>query len=453
MIGVIKSFAKKIGMDGAIAFSSGGRIIQAVAGVLSIIFIATFLTPEEQGFYYTFGSILGIQVFFELGMTTIITQFVAHESAHLRVTGEGITGEQYYISRLGSLYRFCVKWYLIISVLLTLALVVVGVFYFRKYGDESVDVEWKLPWLLLVIGTALKLFQSPITSILMGIGKVKEISELTFYQQIAVPLVMWGGLALGLKLYVVGFSSLASVLVWFFYIILKGLGKYLKVITRVNVTDRVSYLTEIFPLQWKMAISWISGYFIFQLFNPVLFATDGPVVAGKMGMTLQVLSGISALSSAWMSTKVPLFSNLIELKQYQELDSVFNRTLHQMLGVIVVLLLVFLSGLLILQKIQLVVAGIVVSERLLSFLPALLLSVTTVLQSVVSSWAVYLRCHMQEPYLVSSVVSGILCCLSTFICGNVWGLYGVVVGYFIVVMIIFPWNLRIFKTKKLIWHN
>ncbi len=452
-MGYIKSFAKKIGMDGAIAFSSGARIVQAVAGALTIFFIATFLSSEEQGFYYTFGSILGIQVFFELGMTTIITQFVAHESAHLNVTSEGITGDQYYISRLASLYRFCVKWYLIISVLLTLALVVVGVFYFRKYGDASIAVDWKLPWIILVIGTALKLFQSPITSILMGIGKVKEMSEMTFYQQIVVPLVMWGGLVLGLKLYVVGISSLASVLVWFLYIIIKGLGKYLKVITKINVSDRVNYLTEIFPLQWKMAISWISGYFIYQLFNPVLFATDGPVVAGKMGMTLQVLSGISALSSAWMSTKIPLYSNLIELKQYHELDNVFNKTLRQMLGVSVVLVTIFLSGLFLLQRTQLCIAGIEIGERLLSFLPTLVLSITTILQSIISSWAIYLRCHMQEPYLITSVVLGILCCLSTFICGNVWGVYGVVVGYFIVVLIVFPWNYKIFRAKKLIWHN
>ena len=37
------------------------------------------------------------------------------------------------------------------------------------------------------------------------------------------------------------------------------------------------------------------GYFIFQLFNPVLFATEGAVVAGQMGMTLAALNGIKHL--------------------------------------------------------------------------------------------------------------------------------------------------------------
>src|SRR5208283_6098922 len=88
--------------------------------------------------------------------------------------------------------------------------------------------------------------------------------------------------------------------------------------------ERVSYKREIFPYQWKIAISWISGYFIFQLFNPILFATEGAVMAGKMGMTLVVLNGIFSLSFSWMSTKVPLYSNLIAQKKYRDLDHIFD---------------------------------------------------------------------------------------------------------------------------------
>lgn len=76
-------------------------------------------------------------------------------------------------------------------------------------------------------------------------------------------------------------------------------------------------------------MSWISGYFIFQLFNPVLFATEGAVIAGQMGMTLAALNGIQSLSLSWMTTKIPLYSGLIAQKQYRQLDIIFNRTLRQ----------------------------------------------------------------------------------------------------------------------------
>ena len=76
----IKNIARRLGVDKSIAYSSGGRIIGGFSGVASAFFITSFLTGVEQGFYYTFGSILALQVFFELGLTGIMTQYVAHEA-------------------------------------------------------------------------------------------------------------------------------------------------------------------------------------------------------------------------------------------------------------------------------------------------------------------------------------------------------------------------------------
>ena len=308
--------ARFIGMDGAIAYSSGSRIVGGVAGVLSVFFISTFLTGVEQGFYFTFGSILAMQVFFELGLTGIMTQFVAHEVSHLTLNEQlEYVGENRYKSRLASLIQFCVKWYTVLALVVFGFLLVVGYVYFNRYGADHTEINWQMPWLLICIGTAIKLFQSPFNSILMGLGKVKEMSKIGFWQQIILPSTVWTGLACGLKLYVVGISYLASVIIWQLFVYSTGLEKIVINLWRVNVIERVSYLKEIFPFQWKIALSWVSGYFIFQLFNPVLFATEGPVVAGQMGMTLIALNAIQAFSMSWLNTKVPLYSNLIAKKR------------------------------------------------------------------------------------------------------------------------------------------
>lgn len=167
----LKTIAQKIGMDKSIAYSSGARIVQGFTGVASVFFITSFLTGVEQGFYYTFGSILALQVFFELGLTGIMTQYVAHEASHLTLNdNKEYEGEERYKSRLSSLLRFCVKWYSVISVLVFVFLMIVGYVYFNKYGDTHSDVEWQTPWILICVGTAIKLFQSPFNSILMGLG-------------------------------------------------------------------------------------------------------------------------------------------------------------------------------------------------------------------------------------------------------------------------------------------
>ncbi|WP_431243073.1 hypothetical protein ACQ9BO_26135 [Flavobacterium sp. P21] len=102
----------------------------------------------------------------------------------------------------------------------------------------------------------------------------------------------------------------------------------------------INYRLEIFPFQWKIALSWISGYFIFQLFNPVLFATEGAVVAGQMGMTLTVLNSIFSLAFSWISTKVPVFSSLIAQKNYKDLDALFDKTLLQSTALNILFLIV-----------------------------------------------------------------------------------------------------------------
>lgn len=103
---------------------------------------------------------------------------------------------------------------------------------------------------------------------------MKDMSKIGFYGQIINPLCIWLGLVLGLKLYVMGIGFAMSVVIWQVYVIRKGLYRILTNLLKTKVSEKVNYFNEIFPYQWRIALSWISGYFIFQLFNPVLFATE-----------------------------------------------------------------------------------------------------------------------------------------------------------------------------------
>lgn len=449
---IVVRLARKIGMDGAIAYSSAARVFQAVASIATLFFIARYLGEEEQGYYYTFGSIIAIQVFFELGLTSIITQYVAHEAVHVVITEQTVTGDRKYQSRLASLLRFCIKWYTIISFILLAALIVVGFIFFSRYNTQN-DISWQYPWVLLSFATAIKLFQSPLTSYITGVGKVKEMNAMMFYQQISIPTVTWLCLIFNLKLYALGISVIVSCVVWMLYMYRKDISVIFRQMWNVVVVERVGYMKEIFPMQWRIAISWISGYFIFQLFNPVLFATDGPIVAGQMGMTLQVLNGIQAFSISWFSTKVPLMSGLIELRKYEELDSSFNKTMKQMIFVCLMLILCMFVFFTILWNTNLSLGDSLVSNRFLGLVPLSMLSLCMFLNVIVNAWATYLRCHKKEPFLLNSIVSGLLCCLSTIFIGRVYGLYGIVIGYTLICIMMFPWGYWIYKTKKIEWHK
>lgn len=452
---ILVRLAQKIGMDGAIAYSSAGRIFAAFSGVFSIFFIAAFLSGDEQGYYYTFGSILAIQTFFELGFTDIIIQYVAHEVAHLTLI-EDLTyiGEEKYRSRLTFLIRFCMKWYLVIAIAFFILVNIVGFVFFSSYGTKGSEVDWKLPWLILTFGTALKLLQSPFTAIFNGLGRVKEMMKISFYQQLILPISQWIMFVCGLKLYVVGIASMLGVLVWFVFVYRTNLKELFLNLLRGEVTEKINYMKEIFPYQWRMALSWISGFFIFHLFNPVLFATEGAVVAGQMGMTVQVLNAIQGFSHSWQSTKLPLYCRLIEMKQYDELDRTFNKTLRQMLSVCISILFLFYIVVILLRQTRLSIGGTVFADRFLPYLPMVLMTIPVLTNLFVSSWAAYLRCHKQEPFLVNSVVMGVLCCLSTVLLGKYYGLYGITIGYCcLCVFVSLPWSYIIFTNKKIEWHG
>lgn len=445
----ILNIFRRLGLDKSIAYSSGARVVQAFTGVASILFIAQFLTKTEQGFYYTFGSIIAIQIFFELGLTNIITQYVAHEASHLKwIDSTHLEGEQKYHSRLAHLLRFSVKWYAVIGIIFFIVLLGVGYWFFSYYSPTNDEVIWVFPWILVSIGTILKLFIAPLMSILMGLDRVKEVMKMQFYQQLIIPFSTWIGLALGWHLYVLGIASLLSVVYVVIYIGTTDLKGILKNLWHVQLTDRVCYMKEIFPYQWKIALSWVSGYFIFQLFNPVLFATEGAVVAGQMGMTLAALNGIMAFSQSWITTKVPLWSKLIALKDYAQLDRIFNTTIKQVSVVCLGLIAVLVFGIWSLKALH-----IPLGYRFLNWLPLIFLLIPLFLNQWVNGWATYLRCHKKEPFLVNSIVGGILCCLSTIILGKYFGVVGMTAGYCFITAIISLWGYRIFITCKKNWHG
>lgn len=446
---------KIIGIDKAIAYSSSARVIQGGAGVVSIFFISAFLSGIEQGFYFTFASILALQVFFELGLTGIMTQYVAHEVSHLTLSENGeYEGENIYKSRLASLVHFCAKWYTVLAVAVLFFLLVVGFIYFNKYGETDTErVNWQIPWILICFVTAIQLLIAPFTSIFTGLGFVKETSKISFYQQIASPLCIWVGLAMGLGLYVTAIAHMITVLVWFYIVFKNGLFKVLSVLWQVVVNESVDYIKEIFPYQWRIALSWISGYFIFQLFNPVLFATEGPIVAGQMGMTLTALNAISAFSMSWLNTKVPIYSQLIARKEYLQLDTLFDKTQKQMLLVCLSLLAFFYVFLIILRWLHISIGEGLLADRFLSSSPLVLMIIPIIINQYNNSWATYLRCHKKEPLLVYSIVAGLLCMASTLMLGNLYGLYGVTIGYCSIRVVMMPWIYNIYKNKKNEWHG
>ena len=158
-------------MDRAIAYTIMGRSWSAMAGIVTVLLIARFLTPNEQGYYYTFSSLVALQIIFELGFSFVVLQLAAHERAQLTFLPDGrVEGNPVAHARLASVLQMSVRWYSIAGLLMAAALLPAGIHFFGVHQPAGLVVVWRLPWCLLVVAAMLAFQIDPVFSFLEGYG-------------------------------------------------------------------------------------------------------------------------------------------------------------------------------------------------------------------------------------------------------------------------------------------
>ncbi len=282
-----------------------------MAGAVTLLAVAHSLTAVEQGYYYTFNSILGLQVFFELGLGYVLTIIVSHEVSNLTWTAQGtLVGLDIAKHRLSRFLHALSKWYLAAAILTNLIVMPVGLVFLA--GKTIAPAAWRGPWMALVLVTSFNLFATAGLSFLEGTGLVAEVARWRFFMAV----VSFGGHSGslsdpgGVGLLSAALSVTATVLLSAFYLITSRGRLFVDLMRAPGSATGFSWRTEVWPFQWRVSASWISGYLVFQLFNPILFKYQGPVEAGRMGMSLSVITGTMAIGAAWMNTKGPQLGQL-----------------------------------------------------------------------------------------------------------------------------------------------
>lgn len=438
------------GVDRAIGYTLIGRGLSVITGPITLLLIASYLTPAEQGYYFTFGNIIGLQIFFELGLGGVISQFASHEKARLDWTPEGtLEGDEASKSRLASLLFKSMLWYGVAAALVVAVVLPLGAVFFARQ-EQGGSVNWLAPWMWIVLASAGSLLLVPIISVLYGCGLVSKIASLQVCQSLGGSLLLWLALALGGKLMAAPVMSTFGLVCGAAWLVLRQRGFLRDLAKRARAAGgEVSWRREVWPFQWRIALSWLSGYFIFQLFNPVMFAYHGPAAAGQMGMSLSIMASISAIAIAWVATKAPSFGTLIAKGEYQALDRLFFRCVWQSVALIVLGGAAFWFGTLLLRGV-----GHPLGQRLLPPLPLSLLVAASIVNYIVYAEAVYLRAHKQEPFLWISLASGGLIGASTYLLGKEFGAIGVMAGYLAVSTLVgLGAGTWVFFSKRRLWHS
>lgn len=445
----MNNFFTKIGINKTIFYTISSRLIQGAGGFITLFFILKELNVNEQGYYFTFGSILAIRLFFELGINNIIIQFVAYEKASLDLNNNSFKIlNDYSASRLSSISSLILNWYPRLALILFLSLYFFGYYFFSGENDQ---VVWYLPWIILCFSTTLNFILAPFYAFFEGLGYIEKISLYRLIQTFFSMTFTWIFLIIDFKLFSSPLAALIGVLIAIFLFQKMFLNLFIN-IRKIKVSNEVSYINEVFPLQWKLAVSWISGYFIFQLFNPLVFKFIGADQAAKMGTSLAVLSSILFIGVSWIQTKTPQISELISKKKYFELDLMFNKALIQSMFVSFTILTLFNITVFTINYFNISFLGVELSNKFLDSKYLILISFAFLFNNFLGCIAIYLRSHKKEPLLVNSFVYALCSTISSFILINLFGIYQMLLSYMLISIIISFWGFNIFRKFKIKYH-
>jgi hypothetical protein len=437
-------------VDRAVFYSVTARAWQFVAGPVTLLLVASYFTPQLQGYFYTFASLLALQVFVELSLHVVIVNVSSHEWAKLQLDENGrLIGDQAALGRLVSLGRRVAAWYGIAGLVFVVGVGAAGVvFFWQKALPQH---EWLQPWMALVVLTGLLLWTLPFVAILEGCNQVATVNKFRILQAVTGNLVVWAAIALGAGLWTAA-ASAAVRLLWELYLLCVRYRRFFQPFWSAPEGSPIDWRTEIWPLQWRLAIQGVFHYFAFFLFTPVMLQFHGAAVAGQMGMTWTVLTALQAGAFAWVQTRTPLFGMLIARKDYRELDRVFMRVASISFVVLVAAGTAFCAFVVLINSLGHPLA-LKLSPRLLPVAPTLALTLAVILQQISKCQNIYIRAHKRDPFLVLSCIVNISAGTLIWLLGKHQGPLGAALGYLgVIALIQVPGWTWIWLRARAEWH-
>jgi hypothetical protein len=200
-------------------------------------------------------------------------------------------------------------------------------------------------------------------------------------------------------------------------------GKY-RAFFRIFKTEsdgpQIAWREDVWPLQWRAALSSMSNFFSFTFATPVIFQIHGPAEAGRMGMTWTILAAIQGAASAWLQAKTPQLGMMISASDTHSMNRLFRKITIISVGIMVIGTGLFAGAVEILQRMQPHVAGwnwlpdlaekliTKLPSRLLEPLPIVLFGLALSVNQLLTCCGTYIRAHKIDPLLTISCGSNLM---------------------------------------------
>ena len=435
-LGKARALLARHHIDSTIIFGAGRMAWMSASGLVTIVFVARFLTGVEQGYFYTFFAFFQLQTAFQAGAYVALYAAISHAYARVHLDAEGrIMGEPADLAHLGGLLRLSRVWHVGCAILFALLLGPLGYVFFSFEG--SGPVPWQGAWWLLSLAISSSFLILPDSLALEATGRTGIQQRALFCGQVLSSLCILAGLALHMGLYVVASGTIIRLVVT--GLMQRGHTGALHGLP----AGPVKWREEILPQQSKLTVSWLLGYAIFVSAVPITFRAAGPVVAGRLGVALQIYQAVSATAGVWITRAQPHMGRLAGRGAYGELRHLTWTT--GLRGAFSALFL-GLGALGLVAAIQAFLPNL--APRMPGFAALELFMVAAVAAQIPSAMAAAVRLTRAEPFIPLTAVSAGLTVAIYAVASPVLGEAGSALGFAAVaLLVLFPGQVFIYHRR------
>ena len=395
------------------------RICHALLAIVTLYFITHYLTPDEQGWYYTFLSFSALIYLFDFGLSIALVHVSAIEFVRLKWGSEGlILGSK--SNKFQEFINASFVKYLKKGILYFIIIFPFGILYFND-NEAAKNYFWYLPWIVHAILSALSLICLPYLSIIEGSGNIKEIYAVKTVQIFAGCILCCLLIYLNYPLYAASMLLLSVVIITIFWMIYYRKNNLPE---KINFVSNYTWKDDTKLFKNKVGITFLSSYLFVQIYTPILFYFEDPVAAGQFGLSLAVGNMIGLISSSWFITNIPSMTKFVAEGDHSKFKILFRKAFYQSSFFLIfsVTLISFLYYLFIHQEIF---------NRILGFYNFLGILIFIIITHLINSIVIYIRCFKKEPLAIQHFICSIL----TLITGTYSLIYYSVTGLIIAILV------------------
>jgi hypothetical protein len=417
------------------------RLWQAIGGVVTIFLIAHTLSPDMQGWFYTFVSIASLYTLFEMGLSAALIQVTAHLFIKVHwLSKGGFAGQNgeiflsFFLDSIKTYFKFACAF---LGVTFT-----VGYFVFiQKSGFVIEGREWISPWIALLIGTAMNMMMLPFFAVVEGSGEVSEVYAIRLLQGFLGSIFCWLVLLRGGDLWAASMMPILGAVVSFLWLYKKR-PQLLRLVLSKHPSKKFNWSQEVWPLQWRIGLNWVSLFLMSQLCTPILFYYQSSTVAGQMGLSLTIAHMLGLLSQSWITRQVPYMSQAAAKKEWHILDNLFRKDFIRSM-------IVFVLCAVIVMIFHQIISQSTYVNRVLDFWPFLGLLVFSFFYYVNIALAIQLRSYRKEPLVWVTLLGGVLVLIATAIAAKNYSVNEVVLVMVMTqILLITPLSIYIWRNRN-----